>query len=171
MSIYRVKTVESFQDPKQIEHNQLSLLFMPNIVVKKWLWAIFHLNSNNSEEEANCWIQVTSIVEETRNNVWFYSKIRSNTKIYKSLQMAHSNQILVNHFWCAIKIQHYINYIKSQFILNELSIAYQKLIWLSFLGLSIFFHYGKRNCLTWNRVSYNYKSYCLKNVQTHLVWI
>lgn len=103
MSIYRVKTVESFQDPEQIEQNQLSLLFMPNTVVKKWLWAIFHLNSNNSEEEANSWIQVTSIVEETRNNFWFYSKIRSNTKIYKSFQMAHSNQILVNHFWCAIK--------------------------------------------------------------------
>lgn len=103
MSIYRVKTVESFQVPEQIEHNQLSLLFMPNIVVKKWLWAIFHLNSNNLEEEADSWIQVTSIVEETRNNFWFYSKIRSNTKIYKSFQMAHSNQILVNHFWCAIK--------------------------------------------------------------------
>lgn len=103
MSIYRVKTVESFQDPEQIEHNQLSLLFMPNIVVKKWLWAIFHLNSNNSEEEADSWIQVTSIVEEIRNNFWFYSKIRSNTKIYKSFQMAHSNQILVNHFWCTIK--------------------------------------------------------------------
>lgn len=151
MSIYRVKAVESFQDPEQIEHNQLSLLFMPNTVVKKWLWAIFHLNSNNSEEEANSWIQVTSIVE-TRNNFWFYSKIRSNTKICKSFQMAHSNQILVNHFWCAIKYSTMLIILK----VNSFWMYYQLRIksWYDyhFWVYWSFFHYGKRNCLTWNRV-------------------
>lgn len=89
-SLWPVREVScrgSFQDPEQMERRPLSLLTVPDTVVKKGPYTDCHLSSSNLRKRQICWIQVTPVTEEIHKNVWFCSKIRWNGKIYKSFRM------------------------------------------------------------------------------------